>query len=328
MNRAAMNQTRPPTGSGSSGSALLVVLIMLGAIAVLAAIASRSVSGAALEMSNARAAALSETDLRAGIELGVAAILKLGDTMRSADADADLTNRHLSVHITNERARIDLNAAPKNVLAALLKANGIDENEAESLASAVRDWRGGSASQQLAAPSQPGSLATHIPGFGGFDTPIGETADGRKQTIGTRYFFHPTQLASVPGFSKQLVRSILPLLTLANGSNQIDPFIASRGVLEALPDMTQSKVDGFMEARDGKAGRDTALLLLGLDKKLVTDTAAAGWRLEIVSTSRSTGRSLRREAVIAVGQGDDRPFRVLYADDPEAHAIASGERGG
>jgi general secretion pathway protein K len=327
MSRAAMQQLRRRTGQGSSGSALLFVLIMLGAIAALAAIASRTVSGAALEMSNARETALSDADLRAGMELGAAAILKLGDTMRSADADADLTNRHLSVHITNERGRIDLNAAPKKVLAALLKANGVDENEADSLATAVRDWRGGSASQQLAAPVQAGSLGGQIPGLGGFDKPVDDTKGFHTQTVGTRYFFHPTQLASVPGFTKQLVISILPLLTLANGSPQIDPFVASQGVLEALPDMTPSKVQAFMEARDGNSGRDMALLLLGLDKTLVTDSAAAGWRLEIVSASR-TGRIHRREAVIVVGDGDDRPFRVLYVDDLDTHAVASRNQGG
>ncbi len=312
-------------GPNRTGSALLVVLAMLGMIAILAAVASRAISGAALEMSTARAVSLSEADLHAGIELGAAAILKLGDSMRSADAVADLTHRHLSVHITNERARIDLNAASKPLLTALFVASGVDENEAETLATAVRNWRGGSASQKLVAPT-PG-LATHGPGLSTFDTPIDDTKNVRQQTIGTRYFLHPTQLASVPGFSKQLVKAILPLVTLANGSNQIDPFIASRGVLEALPGTTPSQVEGFMAARDGNSSRTMALLLLGADKSVVTDSAAAGWRLEIVSTA-PTGRSQRREAVIVVSKGDDKPYRVLYVSDRVNQATRSRDEGG
>jgi general secretion pathway protein K len=324
MIRVTIKQTSQRIGHHSTGSALLVVLVMLGTIAILAAVVSRAVSSAALEMSAVRAASLSEADLHAGIELGAAAILKLGDTMRSADAVADLANRHLTVHITNERARIDLNVASKSMLTALFVANGVDENEAESLATAVRDWRGGSASQKLVAPTS--GLATHAPGVSTFDTPIDDTNGVRKQTIGTRYFLHPAQLASVPGFSKQFVKSILPLVTLANRSNQIDPFIASRGVLEALPGATPGKVDGFINARDGNTSREMAILMLGLDKGVVTDSAAAGWRLQIVSASR-TGRKQRREAVIVVGKGDDKPFRVLYVGDIDTQAGASEDPG-
>ena len=93
-----------PNHQNRSGSAMLVVLVMLGVIAVLAAAVARSVSGAALELRAARAGSETDSDLRAGIELGVAAILKLGDEMRSADAAVDLTDRRIAVRITNERA--------------------------------------------------------------------------------------------------------------------------------------------------------------------------------------------------------------------------------
>jgi len=306
-----MTWKRQCSRRNKTGSAVLVVLVMLGTIAALAAIISRSVSTAAVEMIAARATSQSEADLNAGIALGVAAILKLDDKMRSADAVADLANRRINVHITNERGRIDLNVAPAAVLAGLLVAHGVDETEATSLAAAVGDWRGGSASQKLVSAG----LGTHLPGLDSFDTPIdGGTRETPKQTIGTRYFLHPTQLASVPGFSHELVRSILPSLTVANASNQIDPFIAPRDVLEALPGTNSGQVDGFIEARDGNSGRDTAILLLGVDKTLVTDTAARGWRLEIVSSSRN-GRTRRREAIVVVVKGSDPPFHVLYVDD-------------
>jgi type II secretory pathway component PulK len=296
-----------------SGSALLVVLVMLGSIAVLAVIITRSVSGAALEMSIVRANAQSQADLHAGIELGVAAILKLGDKMRSADAAADLTKRRITVHITNERARIDLNQAPESVLAALFAAHGVSDNDAALLATAVADWRGGSASQRLDAPLQEERFGAQLPGLTTFDAPTDRSKDTPKQSIGIRYFFHPMQLASVPGFSKELVRSILPLVTVANGSNKIDPFIAPRGVLEMLPGTTPGQVQSFMDSRDGNSSRDMALLILGADKALITDSASAGWRLEIQSSSSDHG--LWREVIIAVTKGDTPPYSVLYVGD-------------
>src|SRR5262249_48993464 len=131
------------------GSALLVVLVMLGVLAILVTVASRSISGAAREMGLARSVSLSQADLYAGVELGVAAIQKLGDNMRSAEASADLAGRRISVRITNERGRIDLNAAPKPMLSALFVAVGKDRNEADALATAVNDWRGGVATEKM-----------------------------------------------------------------------------------------------------------------------------------------------------------------------------------
>jgi general secretion pathway protein K len=311
-----MKKIRDLVRSRSSGSALLFVLVMLGMISVLIAVVSRSVSGAAREMAAARATALSQADLHAGIELGVAAILKLGDNMRSADTFAELISRRISVRITNERARLDLNAAPKSMLAALFAAAALDESDASSLAQAVDDWRGGSASQRLVASPTTNATAPRLPGLDTFDTPFEGAKGLPKQTVGTRYFIHPIQLASVPGFSKTLVKSLLPFVTVANGSGQIDPYIAPERVLQALPGTTSSQVQAFLAARDGNVSRNTALLMLGADKTFVTDTAAKGWRLEIVSAPLN-GRPHRREAIIALNKEGEQPFRILYADEGE-----------
>jgi hypothetical protein len=165
---------------------------------------------------------------------------------------------------------------------------------------------GGSASQKLVVPRKTPQFGTQLPGLATFDAPEKGLKAGPKQSIGIPYFFHPLQLISIPGFSKDLVRSIAALVTVANGSSKIDPDIAPRRVLEALPGTTPDQVRGFMEARDGNSSRDMALPLLGADKASITDTAAPGWRLEI--TSASAGRILRREIVITVTKGDDCRF--------------------
>jgi len=297
------------------GSALLVVLLMLGMIAALAAVVARSVSGAALEMSAAQLTARRESNLRAGIELGAVAILKLGDTMRSAEASLRLPGRRIQVRVTNERARIDLNTASAAVLTALLVANGVIESDANALAQSVVEWRGGSASQQLAAPTADNWRFSTFANFGSMDSrPEGDLRKAPQQTVGTRFFLHPIQLTSVPGFSIELVRKILPLVTVANGSNQVDLYIASPGVLQALPGVSPATVDAFLSTRDGNSGRELAVKLLGVPEALVTSTAAAGWRIQI-STIEEEGRAYRSEAVIAVLEGDSEPYRVLYVLD-------------
>src|SRR5262245_49849523 len=116
MMRASGKRLLQAAPGGERGSALLVVLAMLGLIAVLATVVARSVSGAATGLGVARAAWRSQADLRAGIEIGVAAIRKLGEDMRSADASIVLGQRRISVRITNERARVDLNRASAAML--------------------------------------------------------------------------------------------------------------------------------------------------------------------------------------------------------------------
>lgn len=307
-----------------SGSAMLVVLMMLGIIAILAAIVSRSVSGAALELRVARDAAETETDLRAGIDLGVAAILKLGDRVRSADAEVDLPDRRIAVLATNERARIDLNQADASILTALLKSVEVDDSEAAALAGNILNWRGSVSSQQTSVQDESDSHFGNSPHAGAFNSTTGfELHDTPKQRPTIRFFLHPMQLASVPGFSKRLVKAIFPLVTVANGSKKIDPFIASAGVLKALPDISSGNVDGFLDVRDGNTSPETAILLLGVDKELVADDAALGWRLQIVSTWRN-GTSHHGEAVVVVLKDGTEPYRVLYVDD----LGRSGGRGG
>jgi general secretion pathway protein K len=304
------------------GSALLVVLIMLGIIAVLAAAVARSVSGAALELSSARAVAETETDLRAGIELGAAAILKLDDDMRSADASADLKGRRISVRITNERARIDLNKAKVDMLAGLLKAEGFDDNEAASLAANVIEWRGGAGSQKQPTTPMADDHFGALPQSINLGSPNGLANKSPTPQIPTmRFFVHPLQLASVPGFSKNLVKRLFPVLTVANGSEKINPFIASPNVLRALPGASSESVDSFLDNRDANVSRDMAIQILRADKQVLSEEAASGWRLEVTSTPR-TGRPRHSEAVIAGVNGDgDEPYRVLYVlDDTDRYA--------
>src|SRR5262249_37576781 len=211
-----------------------------------------------LELSASRATAESESDLRAGIELGVAAILKLGDDMRSAEASANLRGRRITVRVTNERARIDLNRAKLDLLSGALKSTGLDDTESAALATNIIEWRGGAADGKIREPladdhhfAAPRSVS--------FDSPIGAAPkQAQAKAPSVHMFDHPVQLVSVPGFSRDLVRRLFPLLTIANGASEINAFIAGPGVLNAMPGATPDSVGAFLEAREGNVSRKTA----------------------------------------------------------------------
>jgi type II secretory pathway component PulK len=316
-----MKRNMPRRENSRSGSTLLVVLVILGVIAVLATAVARSVSGAALELSSARSAAENESDLRAGIELGVGAILKLGDTMRRANASADLSGRRLTVRVTNERARIDLNRAKATVVTGLLKAVNVDDTEAALLASNIVQWRGGGSEESDAPLDNQRSLGVLSQSVT-MNTPLGLAANQpAARTPAVRFFSHPIQLAMVPGFSAGIVRRLFPLVTVANGTNTINPFIAPREVLSALPDVSSSAVEAFIGSQGENVGRDTAIQLLGADMTLLSEERAGGWRLEITSKSR-LGAARHSEAVVAgVDDSGGEPYRVLYViDDSDERA--------
>jgi type II secretory pathway component PulK len=312
MMRTSTYASKTATHDGQQGSALLVVLLMLGTIAALAAVVARSVSGAALEMSVSQLSARKEWDVRTGIELGVAAVRQLGPAVRIAEASVSLPDRRIHVRITNERARIDLNAASQTVLSALLKAN--DASDPEVLAQQAIEWRGGSPTQRSTGSGS--ELFSSFGSVGGLDLrPDTELRKAPTQGVGTRFFYHPAQLASVPGFSAPLVARLLPLISVANGATQVDPFIAPRSVLMALPGTTAATVDAFIEARERESDPELAIKLLGLAETLVTSKAAVGWRLQITSTGAAGNH--RAEAIVAVLEGDGQPYRVLYVSDED-----------
>ena len=295
------------------GSALLVVIATLGMIAALAVVISRAVSGAAIEMITERRTIKSEEDMRAGIELAAVTIFQSGEEMRSADAFVDLSDRRIAVRVTNERGRIDLNRASAATLASLFQIGGVFDADASSLAASLLEWRGGSASQKLDTSQDAERAFSNFAGFQSFQTQTGsELRKGAKQIVGTRVIFQPAQLTSVPGFSREFVKAIFPYVTVASGSNQVDPYITPDRALEFLPGSSADKAGAFRDARDiGNTGDQTAIQLLGVSEELVTSAAAPGWRVQITVTPQ-IGRVRRSEAVIAVTEGS---YRVLYVID-------------
>jgi general secretion pathway protein K len=305
---------KEPSADAREGSALLAVLLILGMISMLAVVVARSVSGAVSEMAAARATTQAEADLRTGIELGVAAIQGFRNDVRSAEASLDLPGRRIAVRITNERGRIDLNVAEIGVLTGLLRTSDLSAGDPVLLAQSLRVWRSGFDSRNL-------DLTSMGLGGGGPQPGISLQANGLRRElpnkgVGTRLFLHPLQLASVPGFSTEFVASLLPFVTVASGSSQIDPFVAPDRVLLALPGTSQDRIQAFRDAPESSS-RDAAIRLLGAPKASLTADAAAGWRLQITSTPKN-GRPKRSEAVVALPKDDPEPYRVLYVvDDTE-----------
>jgi general secretion pathway protein K len=293
----------------AQGSALLIVVLLLGTVAALVAVVSRSVSSAAMEAAVSLDEERAESALRSGIDVGVASILKLGLRVRVAEEAVDLIDSRLFVRTSNESARIDLNKSPRPLLAGLIRESGVDPGTADALAGRILDWRAEPGAQRASDRTVPPHL--------GASANLSDSSAAGQPGPAVRVFVHPLQLTSITGFSNALVARMMPFLTVANTVGNIDPDLASDQVLAALG-ASPERIDAFRESRRrGATSRETAVELLGIPKSLVTADGAQGWRIEITSTPRS-GRARHSEAVVVLLTGDTQPYRLLYVmDDPD-----------
>ncbi len=133
------------------------------------------------------------------------------DVSRSWAADGsrrfmfDLDGNHITVQVRDEDGKIDLNAAPLDMLAGLLRHVGVEEAAARDLAQRISDRRDGSNASDE-----------------GVDRPFRQIAE----------------LATVPGMTEILVKRLRPHVTIYSEAEGIDPLRASTAVLMALPGMT------------------------------------------------------------------------------------------
>jgi len=130
----------------------------------------------------------------------------------------------VAISIQDEAGKIDLNQAPVELLQGLFRAVGRNEDESLLLACGIVARRG-----QLAPPCPASAFVA------GSSAPIAA----------------PEEIADLPGMSAELYDAIADFVTVASGAGAIDPAVAPRTVLLALPGASRSLVDEFLAARPG-----------------------------------------------------------------------------
>lgn len=289
----------PPSCPGSRrGSALLVVLVMLGMIAVLASVVGRVVGGTARDLSAAFSSERAFVGARAGLE--IAGLMLRSGELEALGAGArtlSLDGGTVSIDVVNERGRIDLNGAPEELFAGLFRALGEEGERADGIAARIVDWRD---------PDD--------------DVRAGGAEVGAYRGSGLAAprngpFIHPLELASVLDIPAELVQRALPYVTVGNPFGLVDPFVADAVVLQALPGTSGTRIESFLEDRQtGAPDSELAVLQLGASEEYVGEDVAPGWRATITVTP-ARGRPRRFVALLVDQEDDMRPYRVLYMLD-------------
>jgi general secretion pathway protein K len=278
------------------GSILVAVLLIAAIVSVFIAVASRSLQ-AGTDASRSFAESLrAEEAMRAAIEQ-IAAVTGPAGPLRPSSTVVVLGTTSVELSFTDEISRIDLNNAPIDLLTGIFRVVGVEANEARRYAARIVDWRDDD--DQLV--EEGGAEVTAYRAVGRLDGPRNGP------------FIHVAELALVLGIPKNVAAAVASYVTVASGSEMINPLLADPPVLMAIPGLKEDQVRQFLEDRVFRNMAPNDLVArLGPVEDYVTVQTSNAVRYE--GRVRFTRNERRFEAVVTVTSGDTEPYRILAWD--------------
>ena len=284
--------------SSERGFVIVAVLWLVAALAALAVIFSAYLSSSARAIALNDSALETEALVSAGVELTAYQLRLPREDARPSQGSfrTRLNGSELAVTFVSEAARVDLNAAPKELLANLLTVLGAAQDDARQFADRIVGWR------TKATPERVGNEdALYL-------------AAGRSYTPRQAPFAHVNELGLVLGLPPALVERALPFVTVFSGAPGVDPLSAPPEVIAALPGMTPLSLKQFLSDRAALPSDPAAIAAaLGEAKALGTVRKSQAYRL-LIGVHLKNGRNTASEVVISLRSEED-PYRVLSWQD-------------
>jgi general secretion pathway protein K len=270
---------------GEEGFALVLVLWTFLLLAVL-------VGSLLLEARTSRRVAATETEhlrtrliLDGAINRAIMALLDSRDPLRlpldGAVQSIQIFGRTIALRTESEAGKVDLNAAPPGLLAALFAAEGVSPAEAGLLAARVATWR---------APSVGTARSEAIAAYQDAGRPYGPRF-APFRSVG--------ELRLVLGMTDALQAAVAPLTTVWSRDASIDRSVAGEALLRAL------ETNGDVLAATQRAARAKGSAA-GANR-----APAVGESVTVAAAMESKDLVLERVAVIQVAGDRREPYRVL-----------------
>lgn len=289
-------------GKSDDGFILVAVLWILGGLATLAAIYALYVVYAAtsIEVNNERVQA--EAAVSSALELTAYYLSNVEAAARptSGSFNFQIGSANVGVGFRSEAARIDLNTAPKELLAGLFKVLGAQPDAADYYADRIIAWR-------TPAPTQNEDQDKEI---------IAYRTAGLSESPRQAPFTNVEELWLVLGLPPVMVERALPFVTVFSGLPTVNVMDAAPEVVAALPGMTPDRLDDVLKQRS-TTQQDANLVLQALGPAQADATALGSNAMRVaVQVDLAKGRRINAEAVILLLEGAADPYRVLsWTDD-------------
>lgn len=290
-----------PSCEGSStsrdGFVVVTALWLLAGLAILAMVASLYISQSAAALSALDTATQWEMLSTAGVELAAYELSAPVTVRRPTHGEVSfrLAKGSVEVEYMSEAARINLNSAPRAMIAGLFRVLGAPAEAADQYASRVIAWR------SAARPD-------------GQDEELGLYREAGLK-YGPRHgpFSSADELRLVLGLPAALVERAMSYVTVHSGMAEVNVLDAAPEVVAALPDMTSARLDAFLSQRGELPPDDPEAVIGALGGRQVgaTISGSEAYRVRMRITL-SDGRQRMPEAVILIlGPGEKEAFRVL-----------------
>jgi general secretion pathway protein K len=266
------------------GSILVAVLAIAALLAVFVGVAAERLHVATAATRNAGEDIAADVAVKGVVELLFARFGGRFDDLPPTTS-VDLPGMRVDIRANNEAGRIDLNLAGADLLAGIFRVVGADDRSARTYAQVIVDRR-----TDPAAPASR-SRPPLVPPRGPFE--------------------HVREFEMLAPIPRDVVRAVLPFVTVTGLGARVSPLVAPREVVAALPGMDPSRVEAFMAERFA-AARDFEKLVrrYGIVADHVSKEASVATRLGLVLRIGSH-RIRGYEVVVAVLPGDDEPYRFL-----------------
>ncbi len=193
----------------------------------------------------------------------------------------------VSIAVSNEQSRINLNQAPPELLTALMVALEVPEDEARALADAIADWRD--------------EDDLHL--LNGAEDDDYEAA-GRTLGAKDAPFAAVEELQQVLGISPALYRRLAPELSVDSYGNQIDQSFASPAVLAALQGIPLEEAELQVQERDSPVVPDA-------QGPRAVNRGGPLYRI-LVQAEGEGGKGRRMEALVELTPGQQPPYQVRW----------------
>jgi general secretion pathway protein K len=200
----------------------------------------------------------------------------------------------VSVAVLDEAGKVDINAAPDELLQNLLAQTGIDADAAAALADAIADWRDPDDLKRLHGAEAPEYRR-----------------QGAPYEPSNAPFAAVSELRLVLGMTPEIYERLAPLVTIYSRLGRINPLSAPASVIRALPGVSPEAADEFLAVREGHdAQLNGALATLGNAGRYLTRALPQA----VTIRSRAAlpdGGVFIREAVVEFSRLRDPTYRIL-----------------